>query len=178
MEYIYHFTYMTTNIINNKIYIGIHSSNKLYDSYIGSGKTLKRAIKKYGKEKFVFTFLRFFDTREEALNAEKEIVNNEFLSFNYTYNLVEGGGDPPRTTKESSKKTSITFKKRNINKGEANPFYGKYGYDHPKSKAVIYKPTGKEYGSLSQACKDLGFNRPTMWHRLKHNTKKNTFNYL
>ena len=42
--------YKTINLINNKIYIGQDSKNRNY--YLGSGKLIKRAIKKYGIENF------------------------------------------------------------------------------------------------------------------------------
>jgi hypothetical protein len=45
--------YLTTNQINGKIYIGQTSINK--HGYIGSGKLLKKAIKKYGKNNFIRT---------------------------------------------------------------------------------------------------------------------------
>lgn len=45
----YHIVYKTTNNVNGKIYVGVHSTIDIYDNYIGSGKTLKKAIKKYGK---------------------------------------------------------------------------------------------------------------------------------
>ena len=43
--------YQITNNINNKYYIGKHITDNPYDSYMGSGKAIIRAIKKYGKEK-------------------------------------------------------------------------------------------------------------------------------
>ena len=42
--------YITTNTINGKKYIGSHNGKKSY--YLGSGRWLKQAIKKYGIENF------------------------------------------------------------------------------------------------------------------------------
>ena len=42
--------YQTTNLINNKIYIGKHQTSDLDDGYLGSGKLLLQAIKKYGNK--------------------------------------------------------------------------------------------------------------------------------
>ena len=44
--------YKTTNLLNNKIYIGLHETEDLNDSYLGSGILLKQAIKKYGSNNF------------------------------------------------------------------------------------------------------------------------------
>ena len=43
------FVYVTTNLINGKKYLGKHNGKS--NSYLGSGKALKKAIKKYGKKK-------------------------------------------------------------------------------------------------------------------------------
>lgn len=45
-----HLIYKITNLINNKIYIGYHSTNDIHDNYFGSGVALNKAIKKYGKK--------------------------------------------------------------------------------------------------------------------------------
>lgn len=80
MLYKYHFVYITTNIINNKKYIGVHNTNDINDGYIGSGKLLQKAIEKYGKENFVREIIKFFDTKEEAFEFESFLVNEQIVN--------------------------------------------------------------------------------------------------
>ena len=88
----FNYIYKITNTINNKIYIGIHRTNNLDDGYMGSGKKLHRAFKKYGIEHFKKEILEYFDTWEDALKREAEIVDEEFVKREDTYNLTCGGG--------------------------------------------------------------------------------------
>ena len=64
----YHYIYKTTCIINNKYYIGMHSTSNINDGYIGSGKRLKYSINKYGIENHICEKLEFFLNREELVN--------------------------------------------------------------------------------------------------------------
>ena len=48
----HHIIYQTTNLINNKRYIGYHSTDNLDDGYLGSGKILKQSIEKNGVDNF------------------------------------------------------------------------------------------------------------------------------
>lgn len=84
------YLYKTTCLINNKIYIGIHKTNNI-DGYIGSGVALKNAIKKYGKINFKNEILEYFDNYDSARKREKEIVNDEFVLREDTYNISIGG---------------------------------------------------------------------------------------
>jgi hypothetical protein len=84
--------YKTTNKINGKIYVGIHKTDNLADGYLGSGKQIKSAIKKYGKEAFYREVIECFASLEEARNHERHIVNEEFVRNNLTYNIAIGGG--------------------------------------------------------------------------------------
>lgn len=87
----FYIVYKTTNQVNGKFYIGTHKTVDLNDDYLGSGKYLKHAIKKYGAESFKKEILFVFDNSEEMFAKEAEIVTVEFLSENNTYNLKKGG---------------------------------------------------------------------------------------
>lgn len=90
----YHFIYKITNLVNSKFYYGIHTTDDLEDGYMGSGKLLKVAIKKYGISNFQREVLFMFDSRKEALAKEREIVNSDLLCDALCYNLVVGGAGP------------------------------------------------------------------------------------
>lgn len=83
--------YKITNLLDGKIYIGSHKTKKLDDAYMGSGKYLKAAQKKYGMENFKKEILFIFDNPEEMYVKEAELVNEEFLVTENTYNLKVGG---------------------------------------------------------------------------------------
>ena len=85
--------YKTTNQINGKIYVGKHKCNHLRCSYLGSGKHLRNAITKYGKENFTREILRVCQTEQEMNEFEREIVTEEFYSRDDTYNACLGGQD-------------------------------------------------------------------------------------
>ena len=85
------YVYLTTNLINNKQYIGYHYGNE-QDSYLGSGVKLLEDIKQYGKENFKKEILEYCSTSEECFEKEKywikfyNAVNNENF-----YNIDQGG---------------------------------------------------------------------------------------
>lgn len=73
------------------IYIGRHSTDKLEDGYIGSGKLLRRAIEEFGKENFKRDVLFIFNNPEEMIAKEIDLVDNEFRNRDDTYNKALGG---------------------------------------------------------------------------------------
>ena len=87
----YHYIYKTTNVINGKYYIGMHSTDNLNDGYMGSGKRLWNSIKYHGKENHVCEILEYCESREELSKREEQIVNEELLAENLCLNLVIGG---------------------------------------------------------------------------------------
>lgn len=106
--------YITTNIINKKIYIGIHKTNipHKFDGYLGCGVTINNrstyrychtpfemAVNKYGPDNFYRKTLKVFDKLEDALDFERQLVDEDFIRRKDTYNIALGGGLPPVKTK-------------------------------------------------------------------------------
>ena len=87
----YFFTYKTTNNINGKYYLGVHSTSNLDDGYLGSGTVITEAFSKYGKENFTREILRFYDSGEEAYKAEAELITERDLKDPNCYNISTGG---------------------------------------------------------------------------------------
>lgn len=86
----YHYVYEITNTVNGKIYIGMHSTYNLDDGYMGSGKMLKYAIKKYGIECFKKRILQHFDSRIDAAKYEASLITEDLIASKNTYNLAMG----------------------------------------------------------------------------------------
>lgn len=101
--------YQTINIVNNKIYVGVHKiNNTTFDGYIGNGVNInypstymnpkypfQYAVKKYGTSNFKRITLFTFDDEDKAYAKEREIVNLEFVLRSDTYNCILGGSLRP-----------------------------------------------------------------------------------
>lgn len=98
----FHYIYKITNKLNNRFYIGMHSTNDMDDGYMGSGNRLYREKEKYGLENFVKEILEYLPTREALALREKEIVNEDMLKEELCINLHIGGSGG--FTKEESHK--------------------------------------------------------------------------
>lgn len=95
----YGYVYLTINVINNKMYIGRHKCSKnqyLKKSnitpYIGSGRILCDAIKKYGQHNFINIVFDYANSETE-LN-EKEITWIAYFNAQQSprfYNISNGG---------------------------------------------------------------------------------------
>ena len=86
-----HYTvYQITNKTNGKIYIGVHQTENLNDGYYGSGIVLNYAIRKHGLDSFDKNILHIFDNPDDMFSKEVELVDDEFISRQDTYNIHVG----------------------------------------------------------------------------------------
>jgi len=110
--------YKTTNLVNGKFYIGKDAKNK--KSYFGSGRVLKQAIKKYGKENFkketleVCTDLKNLDEREIYWI-------DKYNAVEVGYNLTEGGTGGDTRTNGGSTTAGFQVGHSTWNKGKTWP---------------------------------------------------------
>jgi len=87
----HYYLYEVKNLINGKVYVGVHKTENLLDGYMGSGTAILKAIEKHGLENFEKKILEYFENPEQMFQREKEVVNDDFLSRSDTYNLRCGG---------------------------------------------------------------------------------------
>jgi hypothetical protein len=87
----FYYLYEIKNLINNKIYVGVHKTSDLNDGYMGSGKIIRSAIEKHGLSNFSKVILETFENVKDMYAREKEVVNEEFLKRKDVYNLRRGG---------------------------------------------------------------------------------------
>lgn len=93
------YIYITTNLINNKKYIGRHESSEYDSTYYGSGAWLNRSLKKYGIENFKNEILESINNVPTICNSFEELCESEKYYIDYYdcvnsdeyYNLVPGG---------------------------------------------------------------------------------------
>ena len=86
-----HYLYKTICLVTGRYYIGMHSTCNLEDGYMGSGKRLRRSIRKYCIDNHKKEILEFFDTRELLIEAEKGAITPEMVMDNNCMNLMGGG---------------------------------------------------------------------------------------
>ncbi len=114
--------YKITNLIDGKFYYGIHKTKNPSDNYMGSGLRIRRAIEKFGKESFRKENLLFFNTYDDALDFEKEFVNEQLLMDPSCYNMNKGG------------RGGCTFRSEETRRKVSNSQIGKKHSDDTKRK--------------------------------------------
>lgn len=165
-QYLYHFIYKTTNLINDKFYVGMHSTFNLDDRYMGSGTQLCYSINKYGRENFKCEILEFLPDRESLRKREHEIVNIELLDNHLSMNICLGGSGARYGTIFPDRKSSPLSEshKANISKSCA-------GIPKPMSEAHKAKIKTINIGRVhtEESCNKRSIANKNAWIKRKEN---------
>ncbi len=125
--------YKTTNLVNEKIYIG--QTVKKARCYLGSGKILKQAINKYGKDNFKRETICFCSNRKELNKKEIYwIAYYRDIHINNMYNITDGGNSVSGYTMSEEQNKKNSERKKGKMKGKDNPNYGKHHSEESKKK--------------------------------------------
>lgn len=155
---------------SGRIYIGVTNNFKRrMKEHLSSKFPFGHALRKYGKENFTYDF-EYFETVEEALSKESELITIEEVKSKKFYNSTIGGsfsnslkGDNPMH------KPEVLENHPNLWTSENNPM------KNPESKQKMIQSQnckkvsieGIEYYSVREACRKLGTYRQFVIHRLK-----------
>lgn len=118
----YGYIYLTTNLLNNRMYIGKHKSETYDKSYYGSGKILLQAIAKYGIDNFKNEILYVANNEDELNKKEIEYINyyrNKFGKLLYNIAIGGNGGDT-FSNKTEEEKEAFVKTMTEINKNRCN----------------------------------------------------------
>lgn len=115
----YGYIYKTTNIVNNKLYIGQHKHSRFDENYKGSGKILRDAILKYGWNNFNTELIEECDSK--SLLDERERYWIDYYNARdktVGYNISKGGEGNSRACSKETKLVISIANKISLNKPE------------------------------------------------------------
>lgn len=139
MSKIFYTVYKITNNTNGKFYIGKHQTTNLNDNYMGSGRLIKEAIKKFGIESFKKEILSVFESERDMNECEAKLVTLNENSYNLTIG-GKGGFSYINRTISPEKKQISKARQSHFDKLKNDPNYyhrfvnntrkGQLGVDH------------------------------------------------
>jgi group I intron endonuclease len=132
------YVYIITNLINGKQYVG-KSSKRIEETkrYFGSGKYIKLAIEKYGKENFrKDVLIESIDTIDDLNRLEIWAIEFNKTQIPNGYNITEGGDGHGPLSEEQKEKL----------RGKGNPMYGKKHSEESKKKM---SKSSKKYNGMT-----------------------------
>ena len=148
----YYYVYQITNLLNNKIYVGKHKSEKhpYENGYYGSGKQITAAIAKYGIDNFKKEVLHYCSSKDEMAAKEAEIVTEEFVKLPNTYNMHKGGPggwdhyNGSKQHSENSRKGGQNSARRDSNPFKNPEFQKKYDWTRSPEHMKLMNDRAKD----------------------------------
>ena len=154
-----YYIYLIVNKVNFKTYVGQRKSNKKWyeDPYMGSGKHLRSAQKKYGIENFEKFLIQYCSTKEETDAAEKFWIAEYRSRGKAQYNIADGGhGGCGKRSEETKRKLSEVNKGKKLSeehkrklsearKGKPSGHLGKKHSEETKRKIVATRRLNGSY---------------------------------
>jgi hypothetical protein len=155
--------YKTINQINGKWYIGKDASNRSY--YLGSGKALRNALKKYGKQNFIKVILEECTDLIHLSIREKHWISITSATTNsMSYNIAPGGEggnrngfiDYTKIDYSNHKMTGTINWFNSLNETEKKEFHATQALTRCKGWYVstVDDPTETYVLNIAQWCKD------------------------
>ena len=130
-----YYIYRIINKVNGKTYIGQHKYKKLNDNYMGSGKLLKLAKKKYGIENFEKEILYSrIQYKETADDVECFAIAKERALGKAEYNIADGGQGGNPWNKGKKMPEELVKKNSDSHKGQIPWTKGKHLSEETKRK--------------------------------------------
>jgi hypothetical protein len=158
-----HYLYKTTCLITGRYYIGMHSTSNLEDGYMGSGKRLRRSLRKYGIDNHKKEILGFFESRELLIEAEKRVITDDMITDNNCMNMMSGGTGGFVSFEACSKGGKIIgIKNQNVYSeigkkgGFANNLKNGVNYNFKNSKRFKNKKHSEETKQKMRKTKNVG----------------------
>lgn len=122
------YVYLTTNTVNGKRYIGRHKASEFEGTkYLGSGKILELAIRKYGEDKFTVEMICECHSDEELNKMEEYYIQKYNAQQDPDfYNIRRGGCRGPGGPMFRGHKHTLTTKMKMSQSriGSKNSNYG------------------------------------------------------
>ena len=171
----YGYIYKTTNLINNKKYIGKKQSEKFVQEYLGSGRNIRYAIKKYGFENFEVEVLEECNSLEELNECEIKWIAFYGANKSSEFYKIASGGDGGALISDLKNREPEAYKKF-IEKckertGEKNPNYGNgekiKGDNNPSKRKEVRERLSKTSSGKNNAMYGVRRERHPMYGK-KH----------
>ena len=141
----WYFVYKTTNLVNKRIYFGMHYSSDIFfgtqeyiDGYIGNTIEMNSDLKQYGRKAFLVQSFEAFTDRAHAERLLSSLIANAPPGSYHTNARSEaqkGLQNALGTVRSEEFKAAAS--ERTI--GEGNPFYGKQHSTKTKSVLSDYR---------------------------------------